>query len=151
MYDVDLIVGESGDDEIIVGDSDADVEELPEPPEEVEDFDFLGIVRTLLGIADDSHDKLLKLHIDMTIQAVLNHCNIRELPPELFYSVCNIVVEVWHGQQTLKNAAAGKVIGSISEGGRTVGLKNPADVLGKIKNTIGGMSELNAYREVFRQ
>ena len=117
-----------------------------------EEFNFLGTVKLLLGIDDDSLDVILQTYLQMTIQKVLNYCNIFELPSALNYLVCQMTAEAYK-EITSKNSS-GQVVGavnSISEGGRSVGFADSSQFQVAIEDKISHTVELNRYKKLFRK
>ena len=87
----------------------------------------------------------------MTIQTVLNYCNISELPPALDYVVCQMTAETYR-EITSKNNV-GEVVGnvnSISEGGRSVSFGNSSEFKVAIEDKVSHKIELNRYKKLFR-
>jgi len=117
-----------------------------------EEFDFLAVTKTILGISNDSSfDIILQTYISMTIQTVLNYCNISELPSALNYTVCQMTAETYR-EITSKNNA-GEVVGtvhSISEGGRSVSFGDSSEFQVAIDNRVSHKTELNRYKKLFR-
>lgn len=117
----------------------------------IQEFNFLENLKSLLNIKDDKLDTILQLNIDMTIQSVLNYCNISELPSELNYVVCLITAETY--KELNSKFESGNVVGnisSISEGGRTVSFTNGSEFKIAVEDKISRMTELNRYRKLYR-
>lgn len=114
-------------------------------------FDFLGTVKVLLGIKDESVDDLLQVYLSMTENSILNYCNIDKLPSALNYTLCQMTVDVYR-EYTNKNKV-GSVVGnvsSVSEDGRTVSFSNGSEVKSMIEDRITRTNELNHYRKLYR-
>ena len=106
---------------------------------------LLAIVKTLLKITDDEQDALLEIFIDMTVQSVLNYCNISALPAELRYVVCNMVVGMYKDMVGESNAP----ISSISEAGSSVSFATNM-LQSRIDDSIKNMTQLNRFRQPYR-
>ena len=112
--------------------------------------------RLLFGLGEEKYvapidGNSLTLTIDMTIQSVLNYCNISELPSELNYVVCLITAETY--KELNSKFESGNVVGnisSISEGGRTVSFTNGSEFKIAVEDKISRMTELNRYRKLYR-
>ena len=115
------------------------------------EFDFLSSVKLLLGIADDGTDEILRFYIDLTMQSILNYCNIVELPSALNYTLCQMVADTYRDNN--KNNATGQVVGnvsSVSEDGRSVSFTNGAEIKTSIEDRITRTNELKRYRKLYR-
>lgn len=118
---------------------------------ESEEFDFLGNVKILLKIEDDTQDKILLTCVSMTKQSVLNYCNIRELPSALNYVVCQISADSY--KEAVSKADVGKITGnvaSVSEDGRSVSFTNGSELYTSVENRISRTAELRRYRKLYR-
>lgn len=117
-----------------------------------EEFDFLSTLKILLGIKDDTLDEILQIHLSMTKQAILNYCNIKELPSALNFTLCEMTADVY--RENDKKNKVGSVVGnvsSVSEDGRTVSFSNGAEVQASIEDRITKRThELNRYRKLYR-
>ena len=117
-----------------------------------DDFDFLAVTKMLLGLSgDDSFDTILQTYISMTIQTILNYCNIPELPSALNYAVCQMTAETYK-EVTSKNNV-GEVVGavsSISESGRSLSFGGISDFKVSIEDKVSHKIELNRYKKLFR-
>lgn len=117
-----------------------------------EEFDFLSTLKILLGIKDTALDEILQIHLSMTRNAILNYCNIKELPPALNFTLCEMTADVYRENDS-KNKV-GSVVGSvssISEDGRTVSFSNGAEIKASIEDRIAKRThELNRYRKLYR-
>ena len=117
-----------------------------------EEFDFLSTLKILLGIKDTALDEILQIHLTMTRNAILNYCNIKELPPALNFTLCEMTADVYRENDS-KNKV-GSVVGSvssISEDGRTVSFSNGAEIKASIEDRIAKRThELNRYRKLYR-
>lgn len=105
--------------------------------------EILSIVKTLRGIAGDDQDGLLGIYIDMTIQSILNHCNIYEFPSELKYVVVNMISDM------LDESSGDAPISSVSEQGASVSFDR-ATVKMKIEDRVSSMSQLNQFRNLYK-
>lgn len=117
-----------------------------------DEFDFLAVTKTLLGLSsNDSFDTILQTYISMTIQTVLNYCNINELPPALNYAVCQMTAEAY--REIVSKNNTGEVVGnvhSISEGGRSVSFGDSSEFRVAIEDKVSHKIELNRYKKLFR-
>ena len=116
-----------------------------------EEFDFLAVTKTLLGISSGSFDIILQTYISMTIQSVLNYCNISELPSALNYVVCQMTSETY--REVVSKNNVGEVVGnvhSISEGGRSVSFGDSSEFKITIEDKISHTTELNRFKKLFR-
>lgn len=116
-----------------------------------EEFDFLAVTKTLLGISSGSFDIILQTYISMTIQSVLNYCNISELPSALNYVVCQMTSETY--REVVSKNNVGEVVGnvhSISEGGRSVSFGDSSEFKIAIEDKISHTTELNRFKKLFR-
>ena len=103
---------------------------------------ILEEVKTRLGIpqSDTSKDNLLKGYIAEVAQHILNVTNRKEVPPELYWTLINMVT----GKFWAENPTAGELgqVTSVTESGRTVGFKDTrqnlswAEVQAKYQNDI---------------
>ena len=115
------------------------------------EFDYLSNVKLLLGISNDNSDEILRLYISITINEILNYCNISELPSALNYTLCQMVADSY--RDNLKNNATNSVVGnvsSISEDGRSVSFTNGTEIKTDIADRITRTQELNRYRKLYR-
>jgi len=62
-------------------------------------------VKTLLGIEDYTYDEIIEIHIEDTIQIILNHCNIDELPHALYFAITRFVMTYMRGSEDFKGIA----------------------------------------------
>ena len=119
---------------------------------ENEEFDFLSTLKMLLGIKDDTLDNVLQVYLSMTKNAILNYCNIEELPSALNYTLCQMTADAYRVNDS-KNKV-GSVVGSVSsvsEDGRTVSFSNGAEIQSSIEDRITKRThELNRYRKLYR-
>ena len=117
-----------------------------------DEFDFLAVTKMILGISNDSSfDTILQTYISMTIQTVLNYCNISELPSALDYVVCRMTAETYKDITSKNNI--GEVVGnvhSISEGGRSVSFGDSSEFRVAIEDKVSHKTELNRYKKLFR-
>lgn len=114
-------------------------------------FDFLGTVKALLAVEDDSKDKILQICIDTATQSVLNYCNISELPSALNYVVCQISADSY--TEMASKAGTGKIVGnvaSVSEDGRSVSFTNGTELYATVENRVSRLAELRRYRKLYR-
>lgn len=114
------------------------------------EFDFLPNIKLLLGITDDNSDEILQLYISIMEREILNYCNIRELPPALNYTLCQMVADLYNDNR--KNTS-GKIVGnvsSVSEDGRTVSFTSGTELKTAIEDRITRTDELKRYRKLFR-
>lgn len=116
-----------------------------------ESFDFIGTVKILLGISDSSLDETLQLYLDITVQSVLNYCNISELPSALNYTVCQLTADIY--KDTTNSNKVGAVVGNVSkidEDGRSVSFGDGSAVRLAATSRIGRLRELNRYKKLYR-
>lgn len=116
-----------------------------------ESFDFIGTVKVLLGISDSSLDETLQLYLDITVQSVLNYCNISELPSALYYTVCQLTADVY--KDTTNSNKTGVIVGNVSkidEDGRSVSFGDGSAVRLAATSRIGRLRELNRYKKLYR-
>lgn len=117
-----------------------------------EEFDFLSTLKILLGITDDSLNGILQIYLSMTENAILNYCNIKELPSALNFTLCEMTADVYRENDS-KNKV-GSVVGSVSsvsEDGRTVSFSNGSEIKSSIEDRITKRThELNRYRKLYR-
>lgn len=114
------------------------------------EFDFLSNIKLLLGITDGNSDEILQLYISIMEREILNYCNIRELPPALNYTLCQMVADLYNDNR--KNTS-GKIVGnvsSVSEDGRTVSFTSGTELKTAIEDRITRTDELKRYRKLFR-
>ena len=76
------------------------------------EFDYLKIVKVLLGINDDSINEILQIYIAQGEQEILNYCNIKELPSALRYTLCQMVADLYRENTALNKS--GTVVGNVS-------------------------------------
>lgn len=60
---------------------------------------MLQRVKALLKLQDESMDAILQFYIDDVQQAILDYCNIDELPSQLEILVIKKVMELYKGKQ----------------------------------------------------
>lgn len=128
-----------------------EIEEENPAPEELGNFNFLGVVKTLLGIKDDELDSILSIYIDITRNSILNYCNITELPPALDYTLCQLVVDTY--LEGKNKTTVGEVVGgisSISEDGRSVSFMSGTEYQASIDDRIPKTKELNRFKKLYR-
>lgn len=110
-------------------------------------------VKGLLGMVGNENDNLLQLYVDMTIQAVLNHCNISSLPSALDYTVCQIASDAYRRDKALN--ALGRIGGGVSrieEDGRSVEFDGASrDAMeSSIRKYLMGIPQLDRFKKVYR-
>jgi hypothetical protein len=123
--------------------------------DEEEPFDYMSPIKMLLGIEDEKHDVILNYYLNRIVQYILNYCNRSDLPPELNYVVCEMVVELFNNTQGSLddngNLKTGNVA-SVTEDGRTVEFSNnltSATVL--LNETLSNRKrELNKFKKVYK-
>lgn len=119
---------------------------------ETEDvFDYLSMVKVLLGIADGSKDAELNVYIDMTRQSILNYCNRSDLPEELNYTLCQMCADTY--RDIANSRAKGEVTGnvsSVSEDGRSVSFSSGAELKTAIEDRVTRTTELNRFKKLYR-
>lgn len=115
------------------------------------EFDYLKIVKVLLGINDDSINEILQIYIAQAEQGILNYCNIKELPSALHYTLCQMVADLYRENTALNKS--GTVVGnvsSISEDGRNVSFSGVESLKTQLTDRITRLTELNRYRKLYR-
>lgn len=119
-----------------------------------ESFDFLEVLKKLLGVTDSSLDEVLLVYIDIAKNSILNYCNISELPSALNYTTCVLAYNVYKDIQG-QNATGGIVgnVSKIEEDGRSVTFATAVDsytIQVAYNNRIKLLSELNHYKKLYR-
>jgi hypothetical protein len=89
---------------------------------------------------DESKDELLGLYIDITMQEILNYCNITELPEALELILIRLAAEMY------RESEAGTV-SVITEDGRSVSFENAA---ASVRKRINRNDELKQFRKLYR-
>lgn len=115
------------------------------------EFDYLKIVKVLLGINDDSINEILQIYIAQGEQEILNYCNIKELPSALRYTLCQMVADLYRENTALNKS--GTVVGnvsSISEDGRSVSFSGVESLKTQLSDRVSRLTELNRYRKLYR-
>lgn len=115
------------------------------------EFDYLKVVKVLLGINDDSINEILQIYIAQGEQEILNYCNIKELPSALHYTLCQMVADLYRENTALNKS--GTVVGnvsSISEDGRSVSFSGVESLKTQLTDRISRLTELNRYRKLYR-
>lgn len=113
-------------------------------------FNYSDTIKILLKNKEVDEGILLTC-LDMTIQSILNYCNLNELPSALNLLVCKICAETII-ELSISNDTA-KIVGnvsSISEDGRTVSFTNGSEFKVSVDDKITHLKELNRYRKLFR-
>ena len=115
------------------------------------EFDYLKIVKVLLGINDDSINEILQIYIAQGEQEILNYCNIKELPSALRYTLCQMVADLYRENTALNKS--GTVVGNvsnISEDGRSVSFSGVESLKTQLSDRVSRLTELNRYRKLYR-
>lgn len=115
------------------------------------EFDYLKVVKVLLGINDKSINEILQVYIAQAEQGILNYCNIDELPSALHYTLCQMVADLYRENTALNKS--GTVVGnvsSISEDGRSVSFSGVESLKTQLNDRISRLTELNRYRKLYR-
>lgn len=115
------------------------------------EFDYLKIIKVLLGINDDSINEILQIYIAQAEQGILNYCNIKELPSALHHTLCQMVADLYRENTALNKS--GTVVGnvsSISEDGRSVSFSGVESLKTQLTDRITRLTELNRYRKLYR-
>lgn len=118
---------------------------------EIQEFDFLGTVKILLGIENNELDEILQVYLTITQTEILNYCNISELPSALNYALCQMTAELYR-ENTNQNKV-GAVVGnvsSISEDGRTVSFGQSGSLQAQASDKVAKTILLNRYRKLYR-
>lgn len=117
-----------------------------------ESFDYISTIKAMLGITVNDYDSILQLYVDLTKQAILNYCNIFELPSALDYTLCQIVVDEYR-RNNLANET-GKVVGNVTkieEDGRVVAFsESPSYLSSSIRNHLPYIRQLNRFKKLYR-
>lgn len=118
-----------------------------------ESFDYLGTMKVLLGMEDDTMDSILQVYLDITIQSILNYCNIFELPSALNYVACELACDAFRDNNA-KNDIGGVVgnVQSITEDGRKVdfGTSSTTYIKSYVDDRITRLRELNRFKKLYR-
>lgn len=115
------------------------------------EFDYLKIVKVLLGINNDSINEILQIYIAQGEQEILNYCNVKELPSALRYTLCQMVADLYRENTALNKS--GTVVGnvsSISEDGRNVSFSGVESLKTQLSDRVSRLTELNRYRKLYR-
>ena len=115
------------------------------------EFDYLKVVKVLLGINNESINEILQVYIAQAEQGILNYCNIDELPSALHYTLCQMVADLYRENTALNKS--GTVVGnvsSISEDGRSVSFSGVESLKTQLNDRISRLTELNRYRKLYR-
>lgn len=124
---------------------------MPEGSSEIAEFDYLTTVKVLLGVGSEELDAVLPVYISMVKQAILNYCNIWELPKELNYTLCQMTADSY--RDITAGQSAGEVKGnvsSVSEDGRSVSFGNGAEFKTALADRITRTTELNRFKRLYR-
>lgn len=124
---------------------------MPEGSSEIAEFDYLTTVKVLLGISGEELDAVLPVYISMVKQAILNYCNIWELPEELNYTLCQMTADSY--RDITAGQSTGEVKGnvsSISEDGRSVSFGSGAEFKTALADRITRTTELNRFKRLYR-
>ena len=118
-------------------------------------FNYLGKIKNLLSLTDSSEDIYLTVMLDLAKEAVLDYCNLSELPSALNYTLCQIVADSYIESKAKIGGNNSKITGdisSISEDGRTVSfINNSSTALQNIiNNKIENRTILNRYKKLYR-
>jgi len=103
-------------------------------------MDAIGLVKTLLQIKDNEWDGVIKAHILLISQKILNYCNVAKLPDELKMVVASLVVE--HMRKDVEDF---KGVTSISMGDTSTKY-NTAPVSDNVLTDV--RSQLNRFRRL---
>jgi hypothetical protein len=117
---------------------------------EEQEFDFLSVIKTMLGIDNASADSVINIFIALTENAILNYCHITELPSALNYTLCGMVVDLYRENANKNNS--GKVAGSVSsvsEDGRSVSFTNGSEIQASVEDRISRSAELRRFRKLY--
>jgi hypothetical protein len=115
------------------------------------EFDFLSNTKLLLGISNDTDDKILQFLISTVTQEILNFCNISKLPSALNFTLCEMVADVYRDNQksNSNNSVVGN-ISTISEDGRSVSFTNGVELRTSIEDRIARTTELKRFKKLYR-
>lgn len=118
---------------------------------EEKDFDYLGVVKTFLGITTEEKDGELSVYVELTKRSVLNYCNLSSLPSALDFTVCQMTADTYRDitQSRITGDVAGNV-SSISEDGRSVSFSSGTEFKTAVEDKISRTTELNRYKKLYR-
>lgn len=103
-------------------------------------------LKLLLGIVDYSKDFALQFCLDNTTEAILNYCNLEELPAGLENTAYRMAMDLYRGENFGSVNPDGGLIASQSEGDTSVSYKeNTAYTQSLLKNY---RAQLSRYRKV---
>lgn len=103
-------------------------------------MDYLEEVKIRLSITKPTYDQLLNSYIKQAMRKVMNYCNRKDIPRELFYVVVAIAVDLYN-IGTNENR---KVIEE-KQGNRSVKYISSCDIDSVVSSY---KSELNRFRRV---
>lgn len=101
---------------------------------------MLEKIKIILGIDENNteSDIILNLMIEDTTTAILNYCNIKQLPEQLEYVVRQIVVDSFNNE-------AGNNVASIKRGDTQITYATPIDINQFNQKQL---SSLNRFRKI---
>lgn len=105
-------------------------------------------LKKLLGIEDESQDAVLTFIISNVEEAILNYCNIEELPERLINTAYRMAMDLYRNENIGSAEAATGAVSSLSEGDTSTSFHKYVDETFKdtiLKNYI---PSLNRYRRV---
>ena len=117
---------------------------------DVQEFDFLGTTKVLLGITDNKSDEILQVYITLIRTEILNYCNISELPTALNYVLCQMTADCYRDNNLNRSGQVVGNVSSVSEDGRTVSFGSSADLRTQVVDRVTRTTELNRYRKLYR-
>jgi hypothetical protein len=101
-------------------------------------------LKELLGITSDDKNFALQFCLDNTTEAILNYCNLEELPAGLENTAYRMAMDLYRGENFGSVAPDGGLIASQSEGDTSVSFRvNETFTKSLLKNYY---SQLNRYR-----
>lgn len=84
----------------------------------------LDTVKSLLGIADDSQDGVLRYVMDSVEESICNYCNLDQVPSGLFNTAFRMAVDMYRQEGFGSLGTPQGPVASISEGDTSVSFKD---------------------------
>lgn len=101
-------------------------------------------LKELLGITGDDKNFALQFCLDNTTEAILNYCNLEELPGGLQNTAYRMAMDLYRGENFGSTASSSGLINSQSEGDTSVSYRvDETFAKSLLKNHY---SQLNRYR-----
>lgn len=116
-----------------------------------ESFDYMGVMKKLLGVDDSSIESVLQLYLDIAMQSILNYCNINELPSALNYTVCELACDAYRVDKIRggTNLIVGNV-SSITEDGRKVDFGDSTYIKSYVTDRVTKIRQLHRFKKLYR-